>query len=57
MGSAEPRGFGELLRRYRTAARLTQEELAEQAGLSVRGIQDLERGLRWRTGIAGKVEA
>jgi transcriptional regulator with XRE-family HTH domain len=46
MGSAEPRGFGELLRRYRTAARLTQEELAEQAGLSVRGIQDLERGLR-----------
>jgi predicted ATPase/DNA-binding XRE family transcriptional regulator len=46
MRSAEPSGFGELLRQYRTAARLTQEELAEQAGLSVRGVQDLERGLR-----------
>jgi predicted ATPase/DNA-binding CsgD family transcriptional regulator/transcriptional regulator with XRE-family HTH domain len=38
--------FGELLRRYRTAAGLTQEELAERAGLSIRGISDLERGAR-----------
>jgi predicted ATPase/DNA-binding XRE family transcriptional regulator len=39
-------GFGESLRRYRIAAGLTQEELAERAGLSTRGIQDLERGAR-----------
>src|ERR1051326_2379709 len=38
--------FGELLRRYRAAAGLTQEELAERAGLSGRGIADLERGAR-----------
>jgi predicted ATPase/DNA-binding XRE family transcriptional regulator len=46
VGSARPSSFGELLRRYRTVARLTQEELAERAGLSARGVQDLERGLR-----------
>ena len=28
------------------AAGLTQEALAERAGLSVRGVQDLERGLK-----------
>jgi non-specific serine/threonine protein kinase len=38
--------FGELLRHYRVAARLTQEALAERAGLSTRGIADLERGAR-----------
>jgi transcriptional regulator with XRE-family HTH domain len=38
--------FGQLLRRYRAAAGLTQEELAERAGLSGRGIADLERGAR-----------
>lgn len=38
--------FGALLRRYREAARLTQEDLAQRAGLSVRGISDLERGQR-----------
>jgi predicted ATPase/Tfp pilus assembly protein PilF len=44
--SLKPAGrFGTLLRRYRTAAGLTQEELAERAGLSVRGISDLERGV------------
>src|SRR2546421_3485630 len=37
-------GFGTLLRRYRVAAGLTQEELAERARLSVRTIGDLERG-------------
>jgi transcriptional regulator with XRE-family HTH domain len=40
------RGFGALLREYRLAAGLTQDALAERAGLSVRGIADLERGAR-----------
>jgi predicted ATPase/transcriptional regulator with XRE-family HTH domain len=40
--------FGDVLRRYRRAAGLTQEELATRAGLSVRGISDLERGLSLR---------
>ena len=40
--------FGLLLRRYRAAAGLTQEALAERAGLSARGISDLERGERER---------
>lgn len=38
--------FGELLKRYRTAAGLTQEALAERAGLSVRAISDFERATR-----------
>jgi predicted ATPase/DNA-binding XRE family transcriptional regulator len=38
--------FGELLRRHRTAAGLTQEELADRAELSVRGLRYLEHGLR-----------
>ncbi len=38
--------FASLLRRYRHAAGLTQEDLAERAHLSVRGITDLERGAR-----------
>src|SRR5690348_2304639 len=38
--------FGALLRRSRLAAGLTQEDLAAQAGLSVRGLSDLERGAR-----------
>ena len=41
-----PEAFGEMLRRLRTAASLSQEDLAERAGLSVRGISDLERGVR-----------
>jgi class 3 adenylate cyclase/transcriptional regulator with XRE-family HTH domain/tetratricopeptide (TPR) repeat protein len=41
-----PGEFGERLRRLRIAAGLTQEALAEQAGLSARGIADLERGAR-----------
>lgn len=36
--------FGDLLRQHRLAAGLTQEALAERAGLSVHGIQKLERG-------------
>jgi non-specific serine/threonine protein kinase len=37
--------FSDLLRRHRLAAGLTQEALAERAGLSVHGIQKLERGV------------
>jgi len=36
--------FGDLLHQYRLRARLTQEELAERSGLSVRAIADMERG-------------
>ena len=44
---AEPsRDFGDLLRRHRVASGLTQEALAARAGLSARGISDLERGLK-----------
>ena len=46
--SGAPRGFADVLRRYRIAAGLTQEELAERSGLSARGISDLERGARVR---------
>jgi len=38
--------FGALLRRYRRAAGLSQEALAERAGLTAQGISALERGLR-----------
>jgi predicted ATPase/DNA-binding XRE family transcriptional regulator len=37
--------FAELLRRLRADAQLTQEELAEAAGLSARSVSDLERGI------------
>lgn len=40
------RAFGDLLKRHRLAAGLSQEELAERAGLSPRGVSDLERGAR-----------
>jgi predicted ATPase/transcriptional regulator with XRE-family HTH domain len=37
--------FGARLKAARRAARLTQEELADRSGISVRTISDLERGL------------
>ena len=37
--------FAGLLRQLRARARLTQEELAEAAGLSPRSVSDLERGI------------
>src|SRR6202050_2670327 len=40
-GRARP---GEWLRKQRVAAGLTQEDLAERSGVSVRAIADLERG-------------
>ena len=36
--------FGGLIKRYRGAAGLTQETLAERAGISARAVSDLERG-------------
>ena len=51
MGGTSPVTFGDVLRRFRLAAGLTQEELAERAHLSPRAISDLERGARnrpWR---------
>jgi transcriptional regulator with XRE-family HTH domain/tetratricopeptide (TPR) repeat protein len=44
----KPLTFGSLIQRYRVSANLTQEQLAELAGLSVRGISDLERGINTR---------
>jgi len=38
--------FAEVLRQHRLVRGLTQAELAERAGLSWRGISDLERGLK-----------
>src|SRR5258708_4612126 len=38
--------FGVLLREHRRAAGLTQEQLAERAGVSPRSISELERGGR-----------
>jgi predicted ATPase/DNA-binding XRE family transcriptional regulator len=40
--------LGSLLRRHRSAAGLTQEQLAELAGVSSRAVSDVERGLRTR---------
>ncbi len=52
MGGAEATAgvvaFGQLLRRCRRASGLSQEELGERAGVSVRAICDLERGRRIR---------
>lgn len=39
-------GLSTALKRLRADARLTQEELAERAGISVRTVSDIERGLR-----------
>jgi len=43
MVSQDAVGFGALLRRQRLAAGLTQEALAERAGLSAKAVSDLER--------------
>jgi transcriptional regulator with XRE-family HTH domain len=41
----DSQSFGTVLRRYRLAAGLSQEAPAERAGISLRGLSDLERGL------------
>ena len=46
MGASGAPTFGEALRIYRTAAALSQEELADRPGLSLRAVSDLERGAR-----------
>src|SRR5215469_680044 len=46
MEASETRPFGRLLTDYRCAAGLTQEALAERAGLSTSAISLLERGAR-----------
>ena len=43
MARGEDAAFGALLRRQRLAAGLTQEALAERAGLSAKAVSDLER--------------
>jgi transcriptional regulator with XRE-family HTH domain len=43
MANQDPASFGSLLRRERLAAGLTQEALAERAGLSPKAVSDLER--------------
>ncbi|MGI8855429.1 MAG: ATP-binding protein [Thermomicrobiales bacterium] len=48
MATDPPVTFGDRLKRFRMAAGLTQESLGAQAGLSARGISDLERGTRAR---------
>jgi class 3 adenylate cyclase len=45
-GERHAQPFGKLLQQHRQAAGLSQGELAERAGLSLRGIADLERGVR-----------
>jgi transcriptional regulator with XRE-family HTH domain len=40
-----PGAFAGVLRELRTGAGLTQEDLAEAAGLSLRAVSDLERGV------------
>jgi len=41
-----PATFGALLRRHREASGLSQEQLAERAGLSSDAVSTLERGVR-----------
>ena len=45
METRDPSRLADLVRRHRTAVALSQEALAERAGLSVRAISDLERGV------------
>jgi transcriptional regulator with XRE-family HTH domain len=46
--SSAPPQFGAILRHFRHAAGLSQEELAALAGLSTHAVGDLERGYRYR---------
>jgi hypothetical protein len=56
MAGEEWTGFGVLLRRYRAAAGLSQEALAERAGLSRRGIADLgsRQAAEPKTGVSAR---
>jgi predicted ATPase/transcriptional regulator with XRE-family HTH domain len=46
MMAVENTQFGQMIRRFRVAAALSQEALAERSGVSARAVSDLERGLR-----------
>src|SRR6516225_3020625 len=46
MGASLTVSFGTLLRQYRIAAGLSQEALAERAGVTAQAISSLERGVR-----------
>jgi non-specific serine/threonine protein kinase len=48
MSNVEAQSFGDLLRYYRRAAGLTQDQLAERAGISERAVRDLERSAKLR---------
>jgi predicted ATPase/DNA-binding XRE family transcriptional regulator len=48
MSAVEAESFGAALRRLRREGGLTQEELAERAGLTAKGVSALERGDRRR---------
>ena len=48
MDTGDRGAFADLLRRLRREAGLTQQELAERAGISVRSISDLERAISER---------
>lgn len=48
MSASQSVSFGDLLRRYRLAMGLTQEDLATRSGVSVDAISTLERGARRR---------
>ena len=48
MAQANENSFGAVLRRLRKSRSLTQEELAERAGISVKAVSALERGERQR---------
>ena len=45
MSAMDSPDFASLLRRYRRRSGLTQEELAERAGLSAASVSLLERGI------------
>ncbi|MGQ0837990.1 tetratricopeptide repeat protein [Actinokineospora sp.] len=44
MGEELPETFGEILRTQRLRARLTQQQLADRSGISVRALRYIERG-------------
>jgi len=46
MAVQEVAPFGNMVRRYRRALELTQEELAERAGLSERAVREIEHGTK-----------
>jgi transcriptional regulator with XRE-family HTH domain len=48
MAAGQSVTFGAVLRQYRRAAGLTQEVLAERAGVTAQAISALERGVRRR---------